>query len=65
MSERVAARLVLSGVVVTWFVTGFPDPGTFDGLPAVPLEPALGQHKPRMAGLFDEGWDMFSHSHRA
>ena len=27
MSEQVALRLVLPGVVVTWFVTGFPDPG--------------------------------------
>ncbi len=27
VSERVAPRLVLPGVVVTWFVTGFPDPG--------------------------------------
>jgi hypothetical protein len=26
-SERVALRLVLPGRVVTWFVTGFRDPG--------------------------------------
>ena len=41
MSERVALRLVLPGVVVTWFVTGFPDPGKVDGSHAMPLEPAL------------------------
>ena len=29
MSERVALRLVLPGVVVTWIVTGFPD--TWEG----------------------------------
>jgi hypothetical protein len=27
LSERVALRPVLPGLVVTWFVTGFPDPG--------------------------------------
>jgi hypothetical protein len=30
-SERVALRLVLPRVVVTWFVTGFPDIGKADG----------------------------------
>jgi hypothetical protein len=41
VSERVAFRLVLPGVVVTWFVTGFPDPGKAGGSHAVPLEPVL------------------------
>ena len=33
VSERVALRLVLPGVVVTWIVTGFPDLGKVDGSP--------------------------------
>jgi hypothetical protein len=41
VSENVALRLVLPGVVVTWFVTGLPDLGKADGLRAVPLETAL------------------------
>lgn len=41
VSERVALRLVLPGVVVTWFVTGFLDPGKVDGQHPVLLEPAL------------------------
>ena len=50
MSERVAPRLVLPGVVVTWFVTDFPDPGKADGSHPAPLEPALRQGKLTMAG---------------
>ena len=45
MSERVALRLVLPGVVVTWFVTGFPDPGKVGGSHPVLLEPALSGKK--------------------
>jgi hypothetical protein len=37
VSDRVAFRLLLLGVVVTWFVTGFPDPGKVDDSHAVPL----------------------------
>ena len=43
MSERVALRLVLHGVVVTWFVTGSSDFGKADGAHAMPLEPILPQ----------------------
>ena len=41
MSERVALRLLLPGVVVTWIVTGFPDLGRSTVRHAVLLEPAL------------------------
>ncbi len=33
VSERVAPRLVLPGVVVTWFVTGLPDLPSTGGVP--------------------------------
>lgn len=41
MYEYVASRLVLPGVVVTWFVTGLPDPGKGGGSHPLLLEPAL------------------------
>ena len=41
MSGYVALRRSLPGTVVTWFVTGFPDPGKVGGSHAVPLKPAL------------------------
>jgi hypothetical protein len=51
VSEQVALRLALPGVVVTWFVTGFPDPGKVGGSHAVPLKPcSLWQDKLTVAG---------------
>jgi hypothetical protein len=50
VSEAVALRLLLPGVVVTWFVTGFPDPGKADGSRAVPLGPALRRDNLTVAG---------------
>jgi hypothetical protein len=51
VSGYVALCLSLPGAVVTWFVTGFPDPGKADGSHAVPLKPALsGQDKLTVAG---------------
>ena len=41
MSGYVALCLSLPGTVVTWFVTGFPDPGKVGRSHAVPLKPAL------------------------
>jgi hypothetical protein len=46
VSDRVAFRLLLPGVVVTWFVTGFPDPGKVDDSRAVPLAATLFAHDP-------------------
>ena len=52
MSDRVAFRLLPPGVVVTWFVTGFPDPGKVDDSHAVPLS---GKTSLRWRGV-GEGW---------
>jgi hypothetical protein len=52
VSERVAPRLVLLGAVVTWFVTGFPDPGKVD---------SLRQEELTMAGRVGEGWQHGRH----
>jgi|SRR5580693_4617312 hypothetical protein len=40
VSEGVARRLVLPGVVVTWFVTGLPDLGKASGSRSVESTPA-------------------------
>ena len=41
MSGYIALCLSLPGTVVTWFVTGFPDPGKVGGSHAVPLTVSL------------------------
>jgi hypothetical protein len=55
VSERVALRLVLPGVVVTWFVTGFPDLERAGGSHPVLPQPAHRQEKLTMAGRVSEG----------
>ena len=45
VSGCVALCLPLPGVVVTWFVTGFPDPGKVGGSHPVLLESALRHEK--------------------
>jgi hypothetical protein len=51
VSECVALRLVSPGVVVTWFVTGFLDPGKVDGPHPALLEACpLRRDKLTMAG---------------
>jgi hypothetical protein len=52
VSERVAPRLVLLGAVVTWFVTGFPDPGR---------STLSGKKKLTIAGRVGEGWQHGRH----
>jgi hypothetical protein len=51
VSECVAPRLVLPGVVVTWFVTGFPDLGKADGSCPVSTRPADSQSFRRLVGI--------------
>jgi hypothetical protein len=65
VSENVALRLVLPGVVVTWFVTGLPDLGKVDGSRAVPLETALRQDKLTVAGESAKAGYVQEQSHAA
>ena len=60
MSERVALRLVLPGVVVTWFVTGFLDPGKVDGPHPALLEACL-SGKASLRWRVGEGWQRGRH----
>ena len=57
VSERVALRPVLPGVVVTWFVTGFPHPGKVEGShPMPPLSLLSPARQVYDAGRIGEGW---------